>query len=101
MRITTVRVRGDDGRIFRSKVLAAKCLEDPLGHLVLMSPAVADPLANGLKRLSGDAVDRIPGEKVTGDLLVIEHGFELAHQIAGADNVHAETAHQLDGAGVH
>ena len=58
--------------------------------------AVADLVSSGVE----DCVDGSLRDKVGGDLRVGEDGFEVADEIGGADDVFAELAKELDGAGV-
>ena len=68
---------------------------------MLVSAAVADAAADLLKRGGGDFINGVARGEVTGHLLLAPHCFETRHQIGGADNGVAESAHQLDRAGIH
>ena len=50
--------------------------------------------------LGEDGVDGALGDGVAGDLLGGEDGFKLADEVGGADDLLAEGAQELDGAGV-
>ena len=87
-------VAGDD-------VLAAESFQDPLLHLVLVSATVADAAADLLKGGGGDFINRVARGEVAGHLLLAPHCFEARYQIGGADYGVAESAHELDRAGIH
>ena len=66
-----------------------------------MCATIADALADCLERSGRDAIDGITRDEMTSNLLVAEHRFKLAHQIARADNIHSKATHEFYCAGVY
>ena len=60
----------------------------------------AGELADAVKAGTQDGVEAALGLEVGGDLGIGEHGFKLADEVGGGDDLFAEFAQQLDGAGI-
>src|SRR6266550_24247 len=101
MWVATVRIHGDDGRVVGYEIFAGEGFHKPLLDLTLGCAPIADAPSNFLKSSSGDGVNRIAGRKMSLDLLIRPGGFELRHQVTGADHVLAQPANHFQRTAIH
>src|SRR5436190_15643770 len=101
VRIAAMGVHRDNGRVVGNQIFAGESFHEPLLDVTLRRASVADTPPNFLKRGCGDGVNRITRGKMSPDLFIRPCGFELGHQVTGADHVLAQPANHFQRAAIH
>jgi hypothetical protein len=100
-----VGVDADVGAVLPDQSFAAHGLAEPLhvvelGELAGTARRGAQPPADFAPAFGEEVVNELLRRRVGGHLFLGEHGFELAYQVGGADDLFAQAAEEVDGAGV-